>query len=200
MGWATKMVFVLLSVLSIYSISIIVNRYRILKSVDDKVTFLTFDEMSRQDLAFSEKLAKFSGLAKAHGSVGLRGESLRLILEMKEKYPEKVDRIFSSWQTQKRGTLDLGMTSLATLGNNAPFIGLFGTVLGIIQAFGVLAYSQGSGSNTVMAAIAESLIATAIGLFVAIPAVVAFNFYNRWIRDILTDCEIMRDFLLTRWQ
>ena len=73
--------------------------------------------------------------------------------------------------------------SLGTLGNNAPFIGLFGTVLGVIRAFSDLAAHPGAaGAGTVMAGIADALIATAVGLFVALPAVVMFNLYQRWLR------------------
>ena len=67
---------------------------------------------------------------------------------------------------------------MATLGSNAPFIGLFGTVLGIIQAFAVLA-STNAGTHAVMSGISEALVATAIGLFVAIPAVIAYNIFSK---------------------
>src|SRR6185437_1256843 len=72
--------------------------------------------------------------------------------------------------------LERGMALLGTLGNNAPFIGLFGTVLGVIEAF----HQLGDGANkaamgNVMSGIAEALVATGVGLFVALPAVVAYN-------------------------
>jgi biopolymer transport protein ExbB len=72
---------------------------------------------------------------------------------------------------------------LGTLGNNAPFVGLFGTVLGIIRAFADLAGNPGAaGTGTVMAGISEALVATGVGLFVALPAVVAYNFFQRALR------------------
>ena len=72
---------------------------------------------------------------------------------------------------------------LGTLGNNAPFIGLFGTVLGVIRAFFDLARNPvATGSGTVMAGISEALVATAVGLFVALPAVVAYNLFQRALR------------------
>lgn len=78
---------------------------------------------------------------------------------------------------------------LGTLGNNAPFVGLFGTVIGIIKAFANLAVGaaegKAAGSSVVMAGISEALVATAVGIFVAIPAVVAFNGYNRWLKTIV---------------
>ena len=78
--------------------------------------------------------------------------------------------------------LERNLTFLATLGSNAPFIGLFGTVLGIIKAFHDLAGNQAGGPGVVMAGISEALVATAVGLLVAIPAVVAFNYFNRRVR------------------
>ena len=77
------------------------------------------------------------------------------------------------------------MTLLGTLGNNAPFVGLLGTVIGVIVAFADLA--EGSNKiqmDKVMGGIAEALIATAVGLFVAIPAVVAYNVFQKKITDI----------------
>ena len=81
--------------------------------------------------------------------------------------------------------LERGMSLLGTLGNNAPFIGLLGTVLGVIEAFHHLADSTNKAAmGNVMAAIAEALIATGVGLVVAIPAVVAFNIAQKKINDV----------------
>ncbi|HXU02873.1 MAG TPA: MotA/TolQ/ExbB proton channel family protein, partial [Polyangia bacterium] len=74
---------------------------------------------------------------------------------------------------------------LGTLGNNAPFIGLFGTVLGIIKAFADLSRNQGGGAAAVMSGISEALVATAVGLMVAIPAVIAFNFFQAKVRKTI---------------
>lgn len=68
---------------------------------------------------------------------------------------------------------------LGTLGNTAPFVGLFGTVIGIIKAFHSLAVNPEGGANAVMSDISEALVCTAVGLFVAIPAVVTYNFFMR---------------------
>jgi biopolymer transport protein ExbB/biopolymer transport protein TolQ len=86
---------------------------------------------------------------------------------------------------RRRQELERGMTLLGTLGNNAPFIGLLGTVIGVVVAFADLA--QGSNKvqmDRVMGGIAEALIATALGLFVAIPAVIAYNLFERKISAI----------------
>jgi biopolymer transport protein ExbB/TolQ len=77
------------------------------------------------------------------------------------------------------------MTLLGTLGNNAPFIGLFGTVIGVIVAFADLAEGTSKvAMDKVMGGIAEALVATGVGLFVAIPAVVAYNIFQKKITDI----------------
>lgn len=85
----------------------------------------------------------------------------------------------------KKG-LEKGMTFLGTVGNNAPFIGLFGTVIGVIQAFHELgsAAARAGAMGGVMSGIAEALIATGVGIFVAIPAVIAFNVGQQRISDI----------------
>jgi biopolymer transport protein ExbB/biopolymer transport protein TolQ len=81
--------------------------------------------------------------------------------------------------------MERGTTMLGTLGNNAPFIGLFGTVIGVIIAFQNLSSNQGNAAmGSVMAGIAEALVATAVGLFVAIPAVVAFNVIQKRTGEI----------------
>ncbi len=94
------------------------------------------------------------------------------------------DAIEGQW-IRARLELERGSTLLGTLGNNAPFIGLFGTVVGVIIAFHQLGESQSSASmNAVMGGIAEALVATGVGLFVAIPAVVAYNIVQKRIGDI----------------
>ncbi|MFZ5893694.1 MAG: MotA/TolQ/ExbB proton channel family protein [Myxococcota bacterium] len=84
-----------------------------------------------------------------------------------------------------RQELERGSNLLGTLGNNAPFIGLLGTVIGVIIAFNQLGTSQAAASmNQVMGGIAEALVSTGVGLFVALPAVVAYNIIQKKIGDI----------------
>lgn len=78
---------------------------------------------------------------------------------------------------------------LATIGSNAPFVGLFGTVLGIIKAFHDLSKTGAQGSAVVSSGISEALVATAVGLFVAIPAVIAYNYFQREVRKMLLIAE-----------
>ncbi len=93
--------------------------------------------------------------------------------------------------------LDRGLVVLGTLGNNAPFIGLFGTVIGIIKAFHDLSSHPEGGPSVVMAGISEALVATAVGLMVAIPAVIAFNAFTRLVKIKLSNAQAISQTILT---
>lgn len=99
--------------------------------------------------------------------------------------PDAVQDAVESELVTARQEMERGTTMLGTLGNNAPFIGLFGTIIGVIIAFQSLSSTQGNGAmGNVMAGIAEALVATAVGLFVAIPAVVAFNVIQKRVGEV----------------
>ncbi len=85
---------------------------------------------------------------------------------------------------------------LATVASNAPFVGLFGTVLGIIRAFNDLSSNMSEASGAVMAGIAEALIATAVGLLVAIPAVIAFNALKARVKGLVDNMHLLSGMLL----
>ena len=106
--------------------------------------------------------------------------------------PVEMTAAIEGAKTRERLRLERRLPFLATLGSNGPFVGLFGTVLGIIKAFHDLAATQGTagaGASTVMAGISEALVATAIGLLVAIPAVVAFNYFSRRVRVRMAEVD-----------
>ena len=101
----------------------------------------------------------------------------------------------------ERGLLEKRLSYLGTLGNNAPFVGLFGTVIGVIFAFEALgdAGAAGAGqmaSKEVMSAIAEALVATAVGIAVALPAVVLNNYFYRRIEGIMSEAEALSSFVV----
>jgi biopolymer transport protein ExbB/TolQ len=87
--------------------------------------------------------------------------------------------------------LERGLGVLGTIGSIAPFVGLFGTVIGIIRAFSDLAEETGGGPSVVAAGVSEALVATAAGLFVAIPAVIAYNFFVRSVRRQTLELETL---------
>ncbi|MFL5389722.1 MAG: MotA/TolQ/ExbB proton channel family protein [Myxococcales bacterium] len=107
------------------------------------------------------------------------------VAAVRSRNHEQVAEAISSVIEKRRLSYEQGLFILGTLGNNAPFVGLFGTVLGIIRAFADLASSSKAGAQTVMAGISEALVATAVGLFVAIPAVLAFNVFQRLLKRVV---------------
>ena len=105
---------------------------------------------------------------------------------------DAADEIMHSALVEERMQLERGLSFMGTLGNNAPFLGLFGTVLGIIHAMADMSSSAGGqASRAVMAGISEALIATAVGLMVALPAVAAFNYFQRQIKTRAASAEAL---------
>jgi biopolymer transport protein ExbB len=102
----------------------------------------------------------------------------------------------SGAKARLRVDLERNLGVLGTLGNNAPFIGLFGTVLGIIKAFADLSKNSGGGAGAVMAGISEALVATAVGLMVAIPAVIGFNFFQGKVRKTMARVDAVAHMVL----
>jgi biopolymer transport protein ExbB/TolQ len=127
------------------------------------------------------------------GRTGLEAEVVRAALDAAPGGPASVAQIVASTIRRERPAYERGLGFLGTLGSNAPFLGLFGTVVGIIKAFADLGVgaAKGAGASAVMSGLSEALVATAVGIFVAIPAVVAFNAYNRRLRTVTTRAEAL---------
>ena len=104
----------------------------------------------------------------------IAGRQTRLGLRSRNLSPEALEQLLSASESSDQRRLEKGLAQLGTIGSNAPFIGLFGTVCGILDAFAALG-REGAGPQAVMTAIAEALIATAVGLAVAIPAIWIYN-------------------------
>lgn len=113
-----------------------------------------------------------------------------------ERGAEAVSDLMTGAMATERNRYDKGLSFLGTIGNNAPFIGLFGTVLGIIGAFANLADGSAEASRMVMAAISEALVATGVGLLVAIPAVIAFNAYKGRCKKAIAQTDLLANTLL----
>lgn len=105
-----------------------------------------------------------------------------------------VEEIFKYVSASEKPKYDKFLGFLATVGSNGPYIGLFGTVLGIMKAFNDMNGSGGGGAS-VMAGISSALIATAAGLMVAIPAVLAFNFFSKQVKSIFTNLDSCKELL-----
>jgi biopolymer transport protein ExbB len=142
------------------------------------------------------------GPAKARERVsglgGMTGGVLNAALDAWDDGVESVEEVVQAAITRERTSYDRWLPILGTLGNSAPFIGLFGTVIGILTAFAAL----GSGlegaelKGKVMAQIGEALVATAVGLGVAIPSVVAFNVFKNRIKVMASETESMARMLM----
>jgi biopolymer transport protein ExbB len=114
-----------------------------------------------------------------------------------QKGPESVEDLVAGALGHERARYEKRLSFLATLASNAPYIGLFGTVLGIVRSFRDLATNMAEASAAVMAGIAEALIATAVGLLVAIPAVIAFNVFKGRVKDSVTSAQLLARILLS---
>ena len=170
----------LLLALSVVSITAMLERWLFFRRHRDDTDALRqrlAKALRRGDLPAAEEI-----LARSHS---LEARVLREALRWKDGGAHAVADAIDSELYQVKKDLERGMNLLGTLGNNAPFIGLFGTVLGVIEAF----HQLGDGANkaamgNVMSGIAEALVATGVGLFVAIPAVVAYNMVQKRIGEI----------------
>lgn len=112
--------------------------------------------------------------------------------------PASAEEALTATAALERARLDERLIVLGTVGSNAPFVGLFGTVLGIIQAFHDLSLDSDDGASAVMAGISEALIATAVGLIVAIPAVVLYNTFQRVNKSRVSRLTYLSHMLLSR--
>jgi len=123
--------------------------------------------------------------------VGMASAVLGSALDAWDDGVESVEEIIAAAVARERTLYDKWLAVLGTLGNSAPFIGLFGTVIGILSAFSALGTGlEGAALKTeVMGAIGEALVATAVGLGVAIPCVIGFNVFKNRIRVMAADTE-----------
>ena len=172
-----KSVILMLIGCSIYSWAIIIEKFRLFKKIN-----LESEE-------FEEKFWKSKSAETFYNSLPENSEnpmallfkdSMQTLLKAKNKanLNERMSSILEVNIEKQMVTLEKGFTFLATVGSTAPFIGLFGTVWGIMNSFQSIAISRNTSLAIVAPGIAEALFATALGLLAAIPAVVAYNKYN----------------------
>jgi biopolymer transport protein ExbB/TolQ len=176
----SEWVMYLLLLLSVASIAVMVERviyFRKYGKGGEALGDALLDLLERGDRPAAE------GLLARHAAV--EASVLLPALRWSAGGPEALSAAIDGEMQKKKRELESGMTLLSTLGSNAPFVGLMGTVIGVIVAFADLA--EGSSKvqmDKVMGGIAEALVATAVGLFVAIPAVVAYNVFQKMITDV----------------
>jgi biopolymer transport protein ExbB len=186
----------LLFALSFVSIAIVIERVVVFRTKGTDLKKLA-DALDKH-LATGDLEAARRSL---HSETSLCARVAEAGLRLAERGPTTADKGMQSAIAIERSLLEARLAYLGTLGNNAPFIGLFGTVIGIILAFNELGKAQaGAGgqmaSQAVMGSIAEALVATAVGIAVALPAVAAYNFFQRWISTLLADAEALSNLVL----
>lgn len=130
-------------------------------------------------------------MAKLAGARSMEAAVARACLSDAADGPAAVEERKEGAIERERVRYEKRLAFLGTLGNNAPFVGLFGTVLGIIRAFHDLAGSSMQGTQAVMSGIAEALVATGIGLIVALPAVATYNLFTRHVERAVSAAEIV---------
>jgi len=172
-----KSVIVILIVCSIYSWALIIEKLRLFKKIN--ISSEEFEEKfwrSKSAETFYNSLP--SNLDDPMAS--LFKESMQNLLKSKSKtnLSERMRGMLEAGIEKQVSKIDKGFTFLATVGSTAPFIGLFGTVWGIMNSFQSIAISRNTSLAIVAPGIAEALFATALGLLAAIPAVVAYNKFN----------------------
>lgn len=113
------------------------------------------------------------------------------LLSQAQAAGESAEQALEAGLALERRTLENRLTLLNTLGNNAPFIGLLGTVLGVVRAFHDLAFASGAGPEAVMQGLSEALVATAVGILVALPCVIAYNILFKAADDRIADAQIV---------
>ena len=172
-----KTVIILLIACSIYSWAIIIDKVKLFKKIN----------ISSEE--FEEKFWRSKSAETFYNSLpskvedpmtSLFKESMQGLLKSKSKtnLSEKMGSILEVGIEKQISKIEKGFTFLATVGSTAPFIGLFGTVWGIMNSFQSIAISRNTSLAIVAPGIAEALFATALGLLAAIPAVVAYNRFN----------------------
>ncbi len=184
MGWPARMVVITLFIMSAWSIGVMIDRW------------LAFSAARKQSRAFAPAVAgalregkldeaikiaerhKKSHLAKVVTAGLQEFQAHESSADIPGEYIEASKRALERAEAIVSAEMKRGLGGLATIGSTAPFVGLFGTVVGIINAFRGIASEKSAGLGAVSAGIAEALVTTAIGLFVAVPAVWMYNAFS----------------------
>jgi len=176
MGWLSNIPLAIGSVLTLGVFFDRIRTFRGLEARSRKLATGVIDALVGRDLDGAQALCEKSGLPLG----GMMLEALRWQNIALEDY----DRILATLRAESGSDLRRGIWIIGTTGSLAPFVGLFGTVVGIIRAFGDLAGDGGGGFAVVATSLSEALIATAAGLGVAIVALVLYNYLNTRVSSI----------------
>jgi biopolymer transport protein ExbB/biopolymer transport protein TolQ len=186
MTWVGKSVVILLALMSIWSLTIAIERlwrFQMAKKESLQVALGVTPLLKQHKLAEAISFAKDKKFRHSHLARVLAAGLTEFQYEASQQLPPDFDLVDSGKRAIERETLmttaemKKGLGNLATISTTAPFVGLFGTVIGIINAFRGMAISGSGGLGAVSAGIAEALATTAFGLFVAVPAVWMYNYF-----------------------
>jgi len=172
-----KSVIIILIAASIYSWAIIIDKFRLFKKIN------------KSSQEFEDKFWRSKSAESFYNSLASNSEdpmtnvfksSMQIVMKSRSKsnLSERLTSVLEANIEKQMNIIDKNFTFLATVGATAPFIGLFGTVWGIMNSFQSIAISRNTSLAIVAPGIAEALFATALGLLAAIPAVIAFNKYS----------------------
>ena len=189
MGWLAKAVVIILFIMSAWSIGVMIDR------------LLAFNAARKQSRQFAPAVAgalregkldeaikiadryKKSHLAKVVVAGLQEFQAHQVSSEIPGDVIDASRRALERAEAIVHAELKRGVSGLATIGSTAPFVGLFGTVVGIINAFKGISTEKSTGLGAVAGGISEALVTTAIGLFVAIPAVMVFNYFTNKVES-----------------
>lgn len=192
-----------LVLLSIISVALILERARYFKRATRDIA--AFRDLVRTHIAHG---AMDKALDAAENRLKTAGPSngdfdTQLVITLLEggakakASAEALEQLARDSLIKSRLNWERGLAVLATIGNNAPFIGLFGTVLGVIQAFHELSQkATAGGAQGVTAGISDALVATAVGILVAIPAAAAFNMFQRRVKTAFGEAEALKSYIV----
>jgi len=189
MGWMARLVVIILFIMSAWSIGVMIDR------------MIAFNAAYKQSRLFAPAVAgalregkldeaikiadrfKKSHLAKVVVAGLQEFRAHQMSTEISGETIEASKRALERAEAIVHAELKRGVSSLATSGSTAPFVGLFGTVIGIINAFRGISTEKSTGLGAVAGGIAEALVTTAVGLFVAIPAVWMYNYFTNRVES-----------------
>jgi biopolymer transport protein TolQ len=192
LGMVAAGVLVILLIMSIWSIAIMVER------------FLTFSAAKKQSREFAPKVAQALKQARIDEAIsisdkykkshlamvvnaGLQEFQAHQVGDLSGEEVESSKRALQRAEAIKVAEFKRGLSGLATIGSTAPFVGLFGTVFGIINAFQGMRSAESAGISAVAGGIAEALLTTAFGLLVAVPAVWLFNYFTSRVDNFVVE-------------
>lgn len=190
--YADTAVLYLLIILTVMAVYLILNRYQTLKyaSLSSKKLRSQIEKaLTEGRYEFIEELAQ--------DNKSIEGRICGVALQhFKKNGLVGIEEVFRAMTQMEKPRLEKSLGFLATVGSNAPYIGLFGTVLGIMKSFNDLAHATEAGQNTVMAGISAALVATAAGLLVAIPSVLAFNYFQKQVKAVLGSVDSVQELFM----